>query len=73
MSPDLVPLTAAILIATSVSAAHAETVFKFPYKGAPYAVHVPDKPSTARLWASSKYARSTEKRRSGRWGLKRGG
>lgn len=47
MNPTLASLAIALALATSVSAAQAETVWRFPHKGgAPYALQLPDRPST---------------------------
>src|SRR5262245_42798398 len=66
-----------LVLATSVAAARAETVVRFPPKGGiPYAVQVPDRPNaTARGNSLSRgktieYGSGRVERRNGRWVVK---
>ena len=67
MSPTLASLAIALVLAISVSATQAETVWRFPHKGgAPYAVQLPDRPSATSRQKTIDYGSLRMEQRNGR-------
>jgi hypothetical protein len=67
MSPILASLTAVLALAAGASAAHAETVIRFPPKGGiPYAVQVPDRPNATSRRSTITDTQARTERRNGR-------
>lgn len=67
MSPILASLTAALALAAGASAAHAETVIRFPPKGGvPYVVQVPDRPNATSRRSTINDTSARTERRNGR-------
>ena len=69
MSPALALLTAATVFAAGIQAAQAGPVWRFPHKGAPYVVHVPDVSRATARSTSFKYGPGNKERRDGRRAL----
>lgn len=67
MSPIFASLTAVLALAAGASAAHAETVIRFPPKGGiPYAVQVPDRPNATSRRTTIKNTQARTERRKDR-------
>ncbi len=67
MSPIHVQLAAAALLTASGAVAQARPVLRFPHKGPPHVVQVPDAAAAASSWTNLKYVPQKSQPTSKRW------